>query len=116
MTYQEKLQDPRWNAIRKIILERDGHFCQTCGATNEELHVHHLYYIDGKNPWEYDDEALVTLCCNCHTIFHTKDALRAKIGSLSIHLLMESKRPKAKVDMPFHLNNISNLCTITARG
>lgn len=37
------------------------------------LNVHHKYYIRGKKPWEYpDDEALVTLCEDCHKKRHEK--------------------------------------------
>lgn len=31
-----------------------------------ELHVHHRYYDEGKDPWDYPSEALVTLCKDCH--------------------------------------------------
>ena len=34
------------------------------------LHVHHLYYINNKLPWEYDNKALITLCHNCHQLVH----------------------------------------------
>lgn len=34
------------------------------------LQVHHNYYLLGKLPWEYEDDALVTLCNWCHTEFH----------------------------------------------
>jgi hypothetical protein len=34
------------------------------------LHVHHLYYKVGLNPWEYDDDALITLCWKCHEEIH----------------------------------------------
>ena len=36
------------------------------------LNVHHKYYILGKKPWEYEDNALVTLCENCHHKRHEK--------------------------------------------
>lgn len=35
-----------------------------------QLHIHHKYYIKGKKPWEYDNEALVTLCADCHQKRH----------------------------------------------
>lgn len=38
--------------------------------TPEALNVHHKYYVNGKNPWEYDDEALITLCQDCHCLEH----------------------------------------------
>jgi 5-methylcytosine-specific restriction endonuclease McrA len=34
------------------------------------LNVHHKYYVTGKKPWEYKDDALVTLCKHCHSQFH----------------------------------------------
>jgi hypothetical protein len=34
------------------------------------LNVHHKYYIQGYKPWEYDNEALVTLCEDCHKKLH----------------------------------------------
>jgi hypothetical protein len=35
-----------------------------------ELHVHHKYYIKDKLPWDYPDDALITLCAKCHFEFH----------------------------------------------
>ncbi len=34
------------------------------------MHVHHRFYIKGKLPWEYDDDALITLCNWCHWELH----------------------------------------------
>lgn len=34
------------------------------------LNVHHKYYVKGKSPWEYSDEALITLCEDCHKKAH----------------------------------------------
>ena len=34
------------------------------------LNIHHTYYIEGHKPWEYDNEALVTLCEDCHKKRH----------------------------------------------
>ena len=34
------------------------------------LHVHHHYYILNNLPWEYDDNALITYCQECHQNFH----------------------------------------------
>ena len=64
--YMKKLRDPRWQKKRLKILERDGFTCRFCSATEETLHIHHLYYEWGKNPWEYPDDALLTLCEGCH--------------------------------------------------
>lgn len=36
----------------------------------KQFNIHHNYYICGKKPWEYGDDALVTLCSDCHKKFH----------------------------------------------
>ncbi|MFH2058397.1 MAG: HNH endonuclease [Pseudomonadota bacterium] len=65
-TYQEKLKDPRWQKKRLEILERDGWSCQRCGDDESMLVVHHRRYFPGKEPWEYENKILITLCENCH--------------------------------------------------
>jgi len=52
--------------MRLKIMERDGFACRKCAAKDKTLHVHHHYYTKGAEPWEYDDEVLVTLCNDCH--------------------------------------------------
>lgn len=66
MTYAEKLKDPRWQKKRLEIMNRDNWTCQQCHLGIETLHVHHRYYLPGKDPWEYPDTLLVTLCESCH--------------------------------------------------
>ncbi|MGX7688631.1 hypothetical protein ACWA1C_15810 [Flectobacillus roseus] len=39
----------------------------------KNLHVHHKYYQMGKLPWDYPDEALITLCWRCHEGIHRKE-------------------------------------------
>lgn len=34
------------------------------------LHVHHKYYQNGKKPWEYRFDALITVCWKCHEEIH----------------------------------------------
>lgn len=65
-TYREKLKDPRWQRKRLEILERDNWTCCVCGATEDTLNVHHGYYCRGRNPWDYPDDTLWTLCEICH--------------------------------------------------
>lgn len=36
------------------------------------LHVHHTYYQEGKDPWEYPDISLKTFCWLCHEKFHSQ--------------------------------------------
>jgi len=64
--YGELLNDPRWQRKRLEIFQRDDFSCQLCGDTQTELHVHHKKYVAGRNPWEYDEKELITLCIHCH--------------------------------------------------
>lgn len=66
MNYREKLLDPRWQKKRLEILQRDEFKCCDCGETSETLHVHHRYYVNGRDPWRYPDFSMVTLCATCH--------------------------------------------------
>ncbi|MEK6880250.1 MAG: hypothetical protein AABY22_11605, partial [Nanoarchaeota archaeon] len=66
MTYAEKLKNPKWQKLRLKILERDNFQCQNCLDNTKTLHVHHLDYINGKEPWDYPNEYLLTLCEKCH--------------------------------------------------
>jgi 5-methylcytosine-specific restriction endonuclease McrA len=71
--YLERLRDPRWQRRRLDIFQRDAFTCQKCGDEKSTLHVHHWRYLFGRDPWEYSDEDLVTLCQSCHeqeTNFH----------------------------------------------
>ncbi|MBR6189243.1 MAG: hypothetical protein IKQ59_09890 [Prevotella sp.] len=36
----------------------------------KSLNVHHKYYIRGNDPWNYSNEALITLCEQCHKKRH----------------------------------------------
>ncbi len=73
--YNILLLDPRWKMKRKVILERDNNKCVICKST-KSLNVHHRQYHyskilkNFKNPWEYDDCLLITLCDICHKKGH----------------------------------------------
>lgn len=64
--YQALLRDPRWQRRRLEIFQRDSWRCRQCGATDQELHVHHRWYLHGGKPWDVPGQALVTLCVGCH--------------------------------------------------
>jgi hypothetical protein len=64
-TYPEKLRDVRWQKRRLEIMNRDQWKCQYC-KKSAFLNVHHLFYLPGIEPWEYDDKSLITLCEKCH--------------------------------------------------
>lgn len=65
-SYSEKLRDPRWQKKRLEVLEAANWTCEECGCKTKELHVHHIWYQQGKAPWEYPVEALAVLCATCH--------------------------------------------------
>ena len=68
--YSQELQKIHWKLKADNIRIRDKHKCRLCGAVGTQLDVHHLRYIDGREPWEYDDGDLVTLCHTCHGQLH----------------------------------------------
>lgn len=74
-TYADKLKDPRWQRLRLEILERDGFKCRWCYSEDKTLHVHHKYYISGREPWQYPPEAYLTLCLDCHDLMKADGAL-----------------------------------------
>lgn len=49
-------------------MKRDNFKCTNCGEGSKTLNVHHGYYESNKNPWEYDDKTLHTLCEDCHLL------------------------------------------------
>jgi len=69
-SYTEKLRDPRWQKRRLEIMQRDFFQCAKCQVADKTLHVHHRYYVKGREPWEYPAFALVTLCESCHDENH----------------------------------------------
>lgn len=66
--YSELLRHPKWQMKRLEILKRDKATCKLCRDKETELHVHHKQYTYGKNPWEYDNSILITLCKHCHGV------------------------------------------------
>lgn len=64
--YKRLLQDVRWQLKKKAVLRRDEFSCQQCGAKKVQLEVHHIRYVNGKMPWDYDGSDLITLCDKCH--------------------------------------------------
>ncbi len=77
--YQRLLKSPKWQRRRLEVFERDAWCCQSCGATEDELHVHHFAYT-GKNPWDAPDADLVTVCAACHAKVHTDAPMRWDIS------------------------------------
>lgn len=71
MNYTKKLSNPKWQKKRLEILQRDEFTCQLCNDRETELHIHHKKYSG--EPWEVDNEHLITLCAHCHAVEETKE-------------------------------------------
>lgn len=85
-TYGASLLDKRWLAKRQEILQRDNFCCVICRST-DQLQVHHRQYhfIERtrryKEPWEYADHLMITLCRSCHQRGHR----RYKVPTLALY-------------------------------
>lgn len=60
--YFELLKSPKWQRKRLEIMDRDDFACVRCDERESELQVHHAYYEANRDPWDYPDESLSTLC------------------------------------------------------
>jgi hypothetical protein len=110
MDYSKKLKDPRWQRRRLEIFERDKWTCQSCGRTDNSLHIHHLKYLPGLDPWDYEAHYLITYCETCHEtehligdqvrgiLYEMIDANKIFIKPLSqINILIEDYQPFYKM-------------------
>lgn len=73
--YSDLLHTAEWRNKRERILKRDNYRCVYCGRRHVKLHVHHKYYSAYPNgvlvdPWNYPDDALITLCAYHHQRIH----------------------------------------------
>jgi hypothetical protein len=76
-SYGGLLFKQEWRNKRQIILQRDGNSCFICKSTNS-LQVHHRQYHfvvrenKLKDPWDYPNYLLISLCSDCHKKGHSK--------------------------------------------
>lgn len=83
-SYSDKLKHPKWQKARLKILGRDKFTCKKCGDKETTLHVHHIEYIAGHEPWDYDASNFITLCEHCHAEIELEKDNRP-IGEIKIH-------------------------------
>lgn len=73
MNYAQQMKHPMWQKKRLEVLEQHSFECESCGAADQELHVHHPFYTRGAMIWEYASEDLHCLCHKCHKDAHALD-------------------------------------------
>lgn len=59
-----------WNELTTIVKARDSHRCTECGASDVELHVHHIVPLSQDGGNQLDN--LITLCDYCHRQLHPR--------------------------------------------
>ena len=101
MDYRDQyLRSAGWRRIKKRVLERDQHICQSCGGVGDV--VHHRTYsrevLEGK-----DDSMLSTVCSGCHDFIHFTDDGTKRSESKTDVLLLTGRRqtdiPDIKIDL-----------------
>jgi len=73
--YSNLLKTPEWKSKRKEIFDLKGEKCENCNKYETGLHLHHLYYIKKRNPWEYPNSAFQILCSECHNKWHINNKI-----------------------------------------
>ena len=67
--YRRMLRDPRWAMRRRAYFETHDYVCSQC-SSHHRLQLHHKFYLYGRPPWDYPDNALEPLCGRCHKRRH----------------------------------------------
>ena len=73
MNYQDQLKSPKWQKKRLDILNLRGFKCEKCNCEENQLHVHHRFYLKNRKAWEYDNDIFQVLCHICHENEHKKE-------------------------------------------
>jgi hypothetical protein len=66
MNYQEYLNSPEWDKLRKFVYTRSNNKCEMCGAP--AANVHHVKY-----PKQFEEDSpanVLALCERCHRLSH----------------------------------------------
>lgn len=94
-TYSEKYKSPQWQKKRLEIMSRDEFHCMICGCEDSTLAVHHSYYVSGRDPWQYPDWSLRTLCESCHRDLHGENAAETGLQEWeeTIELIIGNENP-----------------------
>lgn len=74
--YKDYLNSDYWGKLRKHVKERDCHKCRICNS-QKNLNVHHRNY-DKRGEFYYEAYELITLCGECHEVFHKNRKIEMK--------------------------------------
>lgn len=78
------------------------------------LNVHHKYYIKGHKAWEYEDDALVTLCTECHSSIHKDIVIKTPLYNEVRDLIKDNlplcPRCNGKGYLPEYAYNENGIC------
>lgn len=86
LTYAEQIKSPNWQRKRLEVLESANWECESCGAKDITLNVHHKQYVKGRLYWEYERHELECLCEECHKAHHqAQDGLRQLLAEVDTH-------------------------------
>jgi hypothetical protein len=78
----QKFEDKKqWQLLQMKICQRDNWACVNCGQSDCYLHIHFKNVESGKKPWEYPEDALVSLCEDC--LAEERKLLGTALNSLS---------------------------------
>lgn len=68
-----------WKTYKPSAVFGDNVGFNVCGTQpiiladkHYHLEIHHRYYLRSNLPWQYQDEALITLCNHCHREVHVE--------------------------------------------
>lgn len=90
MTYSEQLKHPKWQRKRLEIFERDNYTCLLCKSNENQLSVHHGFYMNTFKLWDYPNESLFTLCIECHNhVTQQSNVIKRELGFLPTELFLE---------------------------
>lgn len=98
--WAKQMQRPEWRMRRFEILEAAHFVCQICGASGVPMQVHHLRYVSGREPWEYDDIDLQALCLKCHRDISLLPPVQAEASTFVRLLANRFSMPKRQSHKP----------------
>jgi hypothetical protein len=69
--YLIRRNDTRWLRFTLGLKEKHNNRCQKCGKRTDRenyrwIVVHHKYYLEDRDPWDYPEDACQVICNYCH--------------------------------------------------